>query len=141
MRKKNIILEWDDEIAQDSVVWGIVSSAGYLKLVHFINKTGFFDFTRKDNIEYSVGETKSSFICYSYNDNETETYYKLVVNRGDNGIIDKKLKNIDMILSINSESNETIEAAYAILNNNNMIETVFEIDLTKQSHKAIDIII
>lgn len=140
MKRKNIILEWDDEAENDCIVWGIVSSAGHIKLVHFLNKTGFFDFSRSEDIEYAEGDNACSFICYKYTDIDTESYYKLVVNRGDYGIIDKKLNKIDLILSVNTESNEIIEASFDILNNHNLIEAFFEIDLTKQSQKAVDII-
>ncbi|NUM32414.1 MAG: hypothetical protein HUU47_08835 [Bacteroidetes bacterium] len=140
MKKRNMILEWDEGAENNCVIWGIVCAAGHLKLVHFLNKTGFFDFSRVDDIEYCDENNTCNFICYTYNDSNTESYFKLVVNRGNNGIIDKKLKNIDLILSANTESNEIIEMAYDLLKENKLIEAVFEIDLTKQNQKSIDII-
>lgn len=140
MKRKNIILEWDEGAENNCVTWGIVSSAGHLKLVHYLNKTGYFDFSRIDDIEYSENNETVNFICYSYNDSVTESYYKLVVNRGDKGIVDKKLKNIDLILSVNTESNEIVEMIFDVLKTHKLVEAVFEIDLTKQSQKSIDII-
>ena len=140
MKKKNILFEFDDEISNECILWGIISSAGHVKLIHFLNKTGFFDFERIENVEYNDELGLSYFICYSYYDEETESKYKLLVNRGSNGTIDKKLKNIDIVLSLITESNEIIERAFDIIKNHTLVEAIFEIDISKQSQKFIKIL-
>lgn len=140
MIKKKSILEWDEEILNNNIVWGIVSSIGHLKLVHFLIKTGLFNFKRNEDIEYIKNEITSYFISYSYFDSNTETLYKLFVNKGNNETIANKNNKIDMILTIETESNEIIEDTFNLLGEFKYIEAIFEIDLKKQTQRFIDII-
>ena len=64
------------------------------------------------------------FIYFTYFDNETETDFKLIKNRGSNGLVGKELKGMDYLLMIQTENTDLIQSLKEVLNNLRIVQAV-----------------
>jgi hypothetical protein len=102
MSKKKLLLNMEDEAFEQNIL-GIVSSQSHLEFVHFINKTGHFNFERKEDLKVEDPLGIKYFVQFIYEDFETNDILQLIKTKGNAGIISKELLGIDYILLIKSE--------------------------------------
>jgi hypothetical protein len=159
-KKKKIQLIWEEEdsldMGNENSVLGIISSLSHLQLVHFLNKTKHFNFEKVNEIEVKVKQDKALFICYENNDLDEINHYRLIKNKGISplkfkesrlnntltdepksyGILSKELKQVDYLLVLGIENNESIQTIAELLKEQPFIQAVFEIKTNHWSEKT-----
>jgi hypothetical protein len=123
MSKLKLSLDDSDERSENFIL-GIVSSSSHLKFVDTLNKTGHFDFCRTNDLAAESKSEAEYFIYFTYFDNETETDFKLIKNRGSNGLVGKELKGMDYLLMIQTENTDLIQSLKEVLNNLRIVQAV-----------------
>ena len=117
MKKKIIKLS----INRQFQLIGIVSNLSSYKLSWSINSKIGFNLSQLGDIivENKRNDDKLCFSSYVFED-KSEITYNLISNKTDNGVLIRKIKNIDFILKIEPEISENQK--------NNIIEKLKEID-------------
>jgi len=126
----------DADVKSENFILGIVSSTSHLKFADTLNKTGHFDFIRNaDHIAEDKLEPEY-FIFFSYFDSETETYFKLVKNKGSIGLVGKELKGMDYLLLVQTENTEMIHFLEDILNKLSIVQAIVFITEKQLSERS-----
>ncbi len=95
------------------VIIGIACHLNDYRLVHFLNKTLSFNFTRYDDllIYQKNSEIPLGFPFYYFDDNESYTSFYFISNRNSDGIIINEWKQIDFLLiAFGSTNNIDLES-------------------------------
>ena len=98
---------------------GIVTNLSSYKLSWLINSNIGFKLTQLDDIIVENKNETQNFSSYVFED-VSEVTYNLISNKSDNGILIKKLKNIDFFIQIEPNLSDNQK--------NNLIEQLKEID-------------
>ena len=134
-KKKKLILEWEFDTNENYII-GIVSSSSHLSFVHFLNKTGYFNLERDNEIEVKTISDSSYFVCFTNNDIESNNSYRLIKNKGTKGILSKEFKGLDYILIPGLENSEPILSVKELLLNHKSVQAIIEIQIQKLSDKT-----
>ena len=114
----------------DFLLLGLASTENDYRLIWKINKTFNFSFGKagNHNITAKKEENELEFSHYTYDDEDTFIFYRLLANKSDQGVLLEELKNIDYLLIITGEFSDTFVAnMIAKLKNIEHIQGVFRI--------------
>jgi hypothetical protein len=114
----------------DFLLLGLVSTENDYRLIWTINNALNFAFEKTDNHVVLGKDDKAEleFSYYTFDNEDTFLYYRLLSNRTESGILMEELKNIDYLLIIQGDISESyIKGLISDLKNVEQIQGVFRI--------------
>jgi len=95
----------------DFIIFGIASPTSDYKLSWAINQSLDFSFSKADNLEIEIPNSgvTQSFTVYSFTDDATSCFFRLVANRCENGFLLSDNKNIDYIFQIHGSISDEFQ--------------------------------
>ena len=93
----------------DFLLLGLVSTENDYRLIWRINRTFNFSFAKagNHNAHAKNDENELEFSHYTYNDEDSFIFYRLLANKSDKGALLEEYRNIDYLLIISGEFSET----------------------------------
>jgi hypothetical protein len=114
----------------DFLLLGLASTENDYRLIWKINQTFNFTFERCENhkVLSKDGEKELGFSHYTFNDENTLLFYRLLSNKTEKGVLLEELKNIDYLLIVHGEFQDSfITGLIANLKSVEHIQGVFHI--------------
>jgi hypothetical protein len=102
---KQLKLKEDEETGM--IILGIISQENDLKVSWAINKGLGLKFARINNIVYTKSLNQEGFPVYSFDDEKNQVKYNLVINKSLGFNFIPSLKNVDFILFLKGNVNES----------------------------------
>lgn len=92
----------------DFVIYAIASTMNDYHISWALNQILNIDLRRADNFEIkdSKNATTKSYALYTFTDEESETYYSLITNKSENGVLLKDFSGFDYFLKVESAESE-----------------------------------
>lgn len=133
---KKIKLDYSPEY--DFLVIAIVSFEKDYKLVWDINNSLAFDFARTDDYlaYHKKRKLDQEFSSFIFSDEKEYIDYRIITNKSDQGYLLEELKNIDYIVLIKGDFEESYDRKFlSKLQNLKSVQSAFLLDLNKLKAK------
>lgn len=114
----------------DFLLLGIASTENDYRLIWKINKTFNFSFERAGNHKVPAKNEKNEleFSHYTFEDEDTSIFYRILANKSEKGVLLEELKNIDYLLIITGGFSETlVTSLIKKLKNTEHIQGIFRL--------------
>jgi hypothetical protein len=107
LKTKKHKLEYTEDF--NFLLLGLSSNENDYRLIWKINNSFNFNFERGDNhsVISNNGEAELEFSNYTYDDQDSFLFYRLLANKTDKGVLIEELKNIDYLLIVQGEFSES----------------------------------
>ena len=111
MKTRKHKLEYKEDF--DFLLLGLASNENDYRLIWRINNVFNYSFERSDNLRVVISNSEEmEFSHYTYDDENTFLYYRIMSNKCDKGVLIEELKNIDYLLIIQGDFSESFVTGF-----------------------------